>query len=105
MPAKPKDNATNSAAIAFEAQVHSVKVGMNYGDKEATLIMKFRPAAGVVDALQKLIGGDEDNTVMVGIVPVNPDKTQEKDNGEETMETRPKRKPGRKAKGSQGQNG
>jgi hypothetical protein len=93
MPAKPKDE---PAHIAFEAQVHSVKVGMVYGDKEATLIMKFRPAKGVVDSLQGLIGGDENNTVMVGIVPVGVNKTTENYNG---VQKRTSGKPGRKAQG------
>ena len=79
-------------AIAFDAQVHSIRVGMVFGDKEATLVMKFKPTEGVVDSLQGLVGGPP---IMVGIVPVNIKTNME---NHDAVQEGTNRKSGRKAK-------
>lgn len=54
--------------VAFPALIHSLKVQMSYGDKEGTLVIKFRPEGDSVERLNALVA--EDMSVMVGIVPV-----------------------------------
>ena len=55
--------------VAFPALIDRLTVKMSYGDKEATLTLKFRPEGSSVDDLNKLMGNDQ--AVMVGIVPID----------------------------------
>lgn len=54
--------------VAFPAFVHSLKVGMVYGDKEGTLVIKFRPDGTTVEDINPLVGNEQ--AVMVAIVPI-----------------------------------
>jgi hypothetical protein len=63
------------AEVAFPALLHSLKVQMVYGDKEATLTLKFRPEGTSVENLNNLMVGDR--AVMVGIVPIVTENKRE----------------------------
>ena len=54
---------------AFPALINKIQVGMSYGDKEATLVLKFRPEGNIVEGLNALMVTDK--AVMVAIVPMN----------------------------------
>jgi hypothetical protein len=81
--------------VAFPAVIHSLKVGMSYGDKEGTLVIKFRPEGTTVEDLNALTGNDQ--TVMVAIVPISED-TEKNESHEISKRTRAN---GRKAQGGE----
>jgi hypothetical protein len=87
--------------VAFPAFLHSVKVGMVYGDKEGTLVVKFRPEGTTIEDINPLVGNDQ--AVMVAIVPIanvnanNPVK----DNERQTISKGRRGKSGRKAEGGE----
>ncbi len=89
--------------VTFPAFVHSLKVGMVYGDKEGTLVIKFRPEGATVENINPLVGNER--AVMVAIVPIADDTANnylEKDNERKTVsERKSKRQPGRKAEGGE----
>ena len=80
--------------VAFLALIDRLTVKMSYGDKEATLTLKFRPEGSSVEDLNRLMGDDQ--AVMIGIVPMIANSNGIQDNG---ISERSKRKPKRKAEG------
>jgi hypothetical protein len=71
---------------AFLALINQIKVGMVYGDKEATLVLKFRPEGNIVEGLNALMVIDK--AVMVAIVPM--DKIKENHAVQKRQSRKPK---------------
>ena len=58
---------------AFPAFINKFQIRILYGDKEATLVLNFRPEDNIIEGLNALMKTDQ--AVMVAIVPI--DKTKE----------------------------
>lgn len=79
--------------VAFAALIHSIGVKLSpAGDKEGTLVLKFRPDGNEVADLNALMV--EDQAVMIGLVQI--DETVKSN----AISKGPKRKQGRKAEGT-----